>query len=191
MNAARQRAGVVTAEFSLVLVAFLLLVFALMELARVMYLFSTLTMVTQRAATQAANTDFANAAAVQAVRQQAVFRDSPGTLLLGAPVSDAHVRISYLSLSGASAAMMTPIASGALPACPVNNRIACLKDPYAASCIRLVKVQICDPAITATCEPVVYRSLFSSLPLPIKLPIATAIAPAETLGAMPGEAPCP
>lgn len=191
MSAARRPAGLVTAEFSLVLVVFLMFACALLEMARAMYLFNTLPMVTQRAALRAANTDFTNAAALQAVRQQAVLRDSPGLLLLGEPVSDAHVRISYLSLSGPDAAMMTPLATGALPACPVNNRIACLKDPYAAACIRLVKAQICDPAITASCEPIAYRSIFSSVPLPLKLPIATAIVPAETLGAMPGDAPCP
>lgn len=191
MSAARQPAGVVTAEFSLVLVVFLMVACALMELARAMFLLSTLSMVSQRAAVLAANTDFTNAAALQAVREQAIFRSSPGTLILGAPIGDAHVRISYLSLSGAQAAMLTPIATGALPACPVNNRIACLRDPYGAACIRLVKAQICDPAITGRCEPVAYHSLFSSLPLPLKLPVATAITPAETLGAMPGDPPCP
>lgn len=181
----------VTAEFSLVLVVFLMFACALLELARVMYLFNTLPMVAQRAALQAARTDFSNGTALQAVRQQAVFRDRPGMLLLGEPVSDDHVRITYLSLSGPEASMMTPIAAGALPACPVNNRIACLKDPYGASCIRLVKVQICDPAITGTCEQIAYRSVFSPLALRFKLPLATAITPAETLGAMPGDPPCP
>ena len=191
MSAARQPGGMVTAEFSLVLVVFLMFCCALLELGRVLYLFNTLPMVTQRAALRAASTDFSNPAALQAVRQQALFRDSPGGLLLGEPVSDAHVRISYLSLSGPDGEAMTPIAAGAMPACPVNNRIACLKNPYAAACIRLVKVEICDPAVTASCERVAYRSVFSPLPLPVRLPIAMAIVPAESLGALPGDAPCP
>lgn len=190
MSARGTSRGIVTAEFALVLVVFMTCVCALLELVRAMYLFGTLSMVTQRAAVLAANANFRDAAALQQVREQALFRNSPGMLIMGDPVGDAHVRISYLSLSGPPGEMIAPIAAGALPACPVDNRVACLRDPYGNACIRLVKVQICDPAFEATCERVAYRSVFSSLPLPLKLPSAPAIAPAETLGAMPGDAPC-
>lgn len=193
MKAPRRRAadGVVAVEFSLVLMLFLLLAFGVLELARVLYLYNTLQIVTQRAASLASVTDFHDAAAMSSVRQRAVLRGTPGTLAFGEPVSDAHVRIDYLSLSDSGAITMTPIATAALPSCPVNNRVNCLKDPYGASCIRLVRAQICDPAVTDSCANVRYQGLFSLVSLPISLPKATAIVSAETLGAMPGDTPCP
>jgi len=187
----REQDGVVAVEFSLVLMLFLLVAFGVLELARVLYLYNTLQMVTQRAASLAAVTDFHDAAAMSVVRQKAVLRTAPGTLAFGDPVSDAHVRIDYLSLSDGGTLAMTPIPAAALPYCPVNNRINCMKDPYGASCIRLVRAQICDPAVTDSCVNVRYQGLFSLVSLPIMLPKATAIVGAETLGAMPGDAPCP
>jgi len=183
--------GVVAVEFSLVLMLFLLLVFGVLELARAMYLYNTLQVVTQRAARLAANTNFRDAAAMSALRQQAVFRSTPGLLMLGDPVTDAHVRIDYLALQDAGAVTLSPMAAAALPSCPVNNRINCMKDPYGASCIRLVRAQICDPAVTDRCANVPYQTLFSLVSLPLSLPRSTAIVSAETLGAVVGDTPCP
>jgi hypothetical protein len=188
---ARANRGVVAVEFSLVLLLFVLVAFGVLELARVLYLYNTLQMVTQRAASAAAVTDYRNAAAMNTLRQRAVLRTTPGTLAFGEPVSDAHVRIDYLSLSDAGTVTMTPIPAASLPSCPVNNRINCMKDPYGASCIRLVRAQICDPAVTDSCVNVRYQGLFSLVSLPVSLPRSTAIVSAETLGAVPGDAPCP
>jgi len=66
-----------------------------------------------------------------------------------------------------------------------------MKNPYDASCIRLVRARICDPAATGSCQRVRYQTLFSLVSLPLNLPMATAIVPAETLGAAAGAAPCP
>src|SRR5471032_3409781 len=187
----RPQAGVFAVEFSMVLVLFLTIAFGVLELARVMYLFNTLEEVTRRAASLAANTDFQDASAMSAVRQAAVLRASPGTLTLGAPVTDAYVRIDYLSLSNTGAVTMTAIPAAALPSCAVNNRISCMKNPYDASCIRLVRARICDPAVTGSCNRVQYKTLLSLVSLPLNLPTATAIVPAETLGAPAGAAPCP
>jgi hypothetical protein len=187
---ARACGGAFTAEFALAVVVFLMVVCAVLELARVMYMFNTLQMVTHRAAALAANADFSKTGVMDAVRQRAIFRTSPGMLAMGAPVTDAHVRIEYLSLAGAGTTMR-PIAAADLPACPANNRIVCMRNPYAASCIRLVQVQICDPAQSGECRNVGYKALFSFVGVPINLPKATAIVNAETLGALPGQAPCP
>ncbi|HEX8404002.1 MAG TPA: TadE family protein [Duganella sp.] len=187
----RASAGAVTAEFAMVVIVFLVIVCGVLELARVMYMFNTLQMVTQRAAALAANADFSNAAAMNAVRQSAVFRNSPGMLAMGTPVTDAHVRIDYLSLGAAGGTAMAPITTAALPACPANNRVTCMRDPYDASCVRLVRVRICDPAQAGECRNVRYQALFSFVGMPLTLPRATAIATAETLGAPPGQAPCP
>ncbi|MCU6497851.1 pilus assembly protein [Rugamonas sp. A1-17] len=183
--------GVVAVEFSMVLMLFLIIAVGVIELARAMYLYNTLEMVTQRAASLAANTDFRDAAAMDAVRQKAIFRSSAGALMLGAPITDAHVRIDYLALTYAGTPAMAEIPAAALPACTANNRITCMKDPYDASCIRFVRARICDPAVTATCNHVQYQTLFSLVSLPLSLPNATAIINAETLGATLGAAPCP
>ncbi len=188
---ARRCAGAVTAEFAIVVTLFLLLVCSVIELARVMYMFNTLQVVTQRAAAAAAKADFTSAAAMGAVRQRAVFRGSAGVLAIGAPVTDEHVRIDYLSLSDAGGAGMAAIPAASLPACPANNRVTCMQDPYGASCIRLVRARICDPADAGECRSVPYQALFSFVGVAFNLPKATAIATAETLGAPPGQAPCP
>jgi len=185
------RHGAVAVEFSLTLVLFLTIAFAVIELARAMYMYNTLELATMRAATLAANVDFHDAAALSAVRQNAIFRDTPGTLILGDPITDAHIRIDYLALPYTGTPVMTPIPTAALPACPVNNRITCMKDPYDASCIRFVRARICDPAVTDSCNNVPYKTLASLVSLPLRLPTATAIVTAETLGAAPGQAPCP
>jgi hypothetical protein len=185
------RNGAVAVEFSLTLILFLTIAFAVIELARAMYMYNTLELATLRAATLAANVNFRDAAALSAVRQNAIFRDTPGALVLGDPITDAHIRIDYLALPYAGTAVMTPIPAAALPACPVNNRITCMKDPYDASCIRFVRARICDPAVTDSCNNVQYQTLASLISLPLNLPKATAIVTAETLGAAPGQAPCP
>lgn len=191
MNAMRRAGGLVTAEFSLVLVVFLTVACGVLEVGRAMYLYNALYMVTQRAALAAASADFSNPQAMAAVRQRAVLRTMPGNLIMGAPVSDAHVRIDYMSLSGAGTEVMQPIAAGNMPACPVNNRIACMKDPNSAACIRLVRVRICDPAVTDKCDLTAYRAMFPLVKLPLQLPMSTTIAAVETLGAAPGDEPCP
>lgn len=183
--------GSVTAEFAIVMILFMMIVCGVIELARVMYMFNTLQIVSLRAATLAANADFSDGAAMNDVRARAVFRTAPGGLILGAPVTDAHVRIRYLSLGSAGGDAMAEISTVGLPACPVNNRITCMADPYSSSCIRMVQAEICDPADASECKGVLYQPLFSLVGLSFALPKATVIVSAETLGALPGEAPCP
>lgn len=184
-------AGLVTAEFSIVLAVFLMLVCGLLEVTRVLYMLNTLQVVTARAAAAAAHTDLRNGAAMDALRQQAVFRNSAGGLVLGAPVTDAHVRIDYLALAGPDADMLSEIPAAALPSCAAENRLTCLRNPYDASCIRLVRARICDPDDTHACRSVAYRSIFTFMPLALQLPTAPAIARAEGLGAGPSAVPCP
>lgn len=187
----RCRAGAVTAEFAIVITLFLAIVCGVVEVARMLYMFNTLQVVTQRAAAAAANADFSDPAAIALVRRRAIFRDSAGALSLGAPVTDNHVRIDYLSLADTGAATITEIPTAALPACPANNRINCMQNPYGPSCIRLVRARICDPATTGQCARVAYQAWFSFLAVPLSLPSAPAVVTVETLGAPPGVAPCP
>ena len=116
----------------------------------------------------------------------------PGTTrpILGAPVTDEHIRIDYLALSGAGGTM-SEIPAASLPSCPANNRVTCMQNPYGPSCIRLVRARLCDPADTGQCVRVAYQPLFSFIAVPLSLPSAPAVMTVETLGAPPGRAPCP
>jgi hypothetical protein len=190
-----RQAGAAAVEFALVVLAFLLFVFCVIEVARALYLWNTLQEVTRRAASAAASTDFSDVAAINSVRQQAVFRTSPGKLSVGDPVTDAHVRIDYMSLARASDGKLTltEIPNGTLPSCPARNQVVCTADSNAANCIRFVRVRICAPGGDASaCDPVQYVPMLplvtvSSLPLPP----STTIVRAETLGYQPGESLCP
>jgi hypothetical protein len=184
---ARQR-GVAAIEFAFVAVIFFLLFFGIIELARAMYLCNTLQEVTRRAAALAVNTDFSDAAAMQSVRQQAVFRTSPGLLAFGDPITDQNVKIDYLQIPSDSSVPVSM--TGTLPASPQENRVNCMRDPNAVNCIQLVRVRIClAGGDSGSCDPVPYKGLVSLIPLAFNLPRATTIAKAETLGMPPGM-PC-
>ena len=185
----RSAAGVFAVEFAIVVVVFFTVIFGVMELARLMYVFNTLQEVTRRAARAAANTDFTNASGMDAVRQAAIFRSSAGELALGSPIRDSYVRIDYMALVlGVSGLTLTPIASTALPASPAQNRLNCVSNPNGGSCISFVRVRICDPGDTSTCNPAGYVPIFPFINLVPTLPSSTTILRAETLGYRPGNA---
>jgi hypothetical protein len=187
----RGQDGAATVEFAMLAIVFLAFIFGIVELARAMYLYNTLQEVTRRAAKEAASTNFKDGDALKRLRYLSVMRDTPGTLPLGTPVTDEYVRIDYLALvrNSDGSLKMEKIAAGALPADPAANRMTCLTNPHAASCIRFVQVQICDPAVTATCARIQYQMLFPLIQLPLPLPRATTIATAESLGFIPGQVP--
>jgi hypothetical protein len=186
----RKQQGAAAVEFALVALPFFLILFVVVEVARAMYVCNTLQEVTRRAAALAANADFSSETAMQDVREQAVFRDSPGTLMFADPITEAYVKIDYMSIqrSGTSLTKVA-IPSGGLPASPAVNSGNCLTDPYSESCIRLVRVRICEPTDGASCTPVTYQSLISIVPLPFGLPVSTTIVNAETLGLPAGTPP--
>lgn len=185
------QSGAFVVEFALVLIIFFMFVFGVIEMARAMYLFNTLPEVTRRAARLAAGADFSSAAARDAARQGAIFRTGPGTLILGTPITDEHIRIDYLSLARNSAGelALAEIPAASLPSCPAQNRHNCLGDPHGGSCIRFVRARVCDPADAAACKPVPYSSIMPLITLPLSLPTAPTIANAEALGFTPGAAP--
>jgi hypothetical protein len=198
MPPARSRErGVAAVEFALVSMVFFLFFFGILEVARAMYICNTLQEVTRRAAATAANTDFSSASSMQHVREQAIFRDSPGFLMFAEPVTDAHIRIDYMRISKVAGNLtMEPIPSGSLPSSPAANYVNCLKDPSGAEpnsapCIRLVRVRVCLPGGGAECMPVPYKSLTTLVPLPFRLPVSTTIVNAETLGLPEGVPPAP
>jgi hypothetical protein len=180
--------GVAAIEFALVAMIFFLLFFGIVELARAMYVCNTLQEVTRRAAALAVNADFSDSTVMQHVRERAVFRNSPGLLALGDPITDQNVKIDYLQIPSTS---NVPVSmTGALPSSPLANRVNCASNPNGTNCIRLVRVRICLPGGDSdSCEPVPYKTLTSLIPFAFALPLATTIAPAETLGMPPGM-PC-
>jgi hypothetical protein len=188
----RPQGGATLAEFALCVLVFLGVLFFVTEAMRAMYMWNTLQEVTRRAARAAAIGDFSDPAAMDAIRQSAVMRDSAGTLPLGTPVTDAHVRIDYLSLTrnADGSLSMTPIPAASLPACPVRAHLNCIANPNGASCIRFVRARICAPG-GAGCDAVNYEPLFPLTGIGNALSQATTIAKAESLGYQPGAAICP
>jgi hypothetical protein len=176
--------GSTAVEFALIALVFFTLLFAVIELARLMYVFNTLPDVTRRAASVAANTDFSRADAMNVVRQQAIFRSSPGALILIGDITEQSIRIDYLSVDRASdgSLSMVPIPAASLPGSPAENRRNCLVDPNSSTCIRMVRVRVCAPGNTDECDPIQYRTLISLIHLSLALPRSTTLAKAQSLG---------
>jgi TadE-like protein len=193
----RRQGGVFAVEFAMLAVIFFIFLFAMLEVARAVYLWNMVHEVTRRAARGAAVADFSNAAALQAVREQAILRVGPGRLPLGGGISDAYVRIDYLSQGSGSTPLPLPVS--VLPGCPQRNRINCLNDPHGASCIRFVRARLCVPGGGAgQCERVPYRPILPMLDMmfpsgaqAVRLPSGATMAVAESLGYHENAAFCP
>lgn len=186
-----RQGGAYMVELAIIAMIFFTLLFGVIELARALYLWNTVQEVARRAAREASVTDFSNPAAMAKVRQRAVFRDSPGMLMMGKPVTDDYVRIDYLALQVDSPTKMRQVVipSGSLPACPPRNMVNCAANPHGPNCIRMVRVRICTPG-DGECKPVPYRPLVGIGPLPLTLPVAESVVRAESLGYEPGMALC-
>lgn len=197
-HARHRQGGVFAVEFAMLAALFFLFVFALLEVARAVYLWNLVPEITRRAARAAAVADFSNAGVLQAVREQAVLRAGPGRLALGGAISDAYVRIDYLSQSSGSGGVPAALPVNAMPDCPQRNRINCLDDPHGASCIRFVRAQLCLPGTGGACERVPYRPilpmldmLFPSGAQAVRLPSGVTLVVAESLGYQDNPAFCP
>jgi hypothetical protein len=182
--------GVAAVEFAIVAFLFFLMVFGIIEFARVMYMFNALPEVTRRAARAAANISFTNGDALELARKRAVFDEIKGALPVGSPITYRNIRIEYLYLPAkASELMLVPL--GSMPHCPTQNRTICMNDPNSPSCIRAVQVSVCDTATDGNnCTPVPYQSVFPFIPLSLSLPKALTIVSAETLGYRAGDDSC-
>lgn len=161
---------------------FLLLLFGLLAVAQTLYVFNTVQEVSRRAAADAAKADFSDAAALQQIRQNALFRDTPGTLAFAAPLNDTHVFIDYLWIARAGDGSLSLQTMASLPATPAANRIACMNDPYSDSCVQFVRVRLCAAVDANGCQPVMLATIFPLLTLHVPLPAATTIVKAEGLG---------
>lgn len=190
---APHQTGVVAVELALVLGLYLTMIFGIIEIARIMYIYNTVQEVTRRAANAAATHDFSDATWANSIRYDAVFRSSPGELVIGNPVTDQNVRIEYLNLIRQSngTLSMNPIALGSFPSSPAKNREICMADPNAPNCIRFVRASVCDTANADQCDRLNYQSFTQFVNLPVKLPTAQTIVPAQSLGFALGAVPGP
>jgi len=191
--AGRREAGTAAIEFALVVPLFLLMVFAIMEFARAMYMFNTMAEVTRRAASGAANVDFNNSSALDVVRKRAVLNEDSGRMPIGEPITYKNVHIDYLYLGPKGSGLeLQEIPAGSMPSCPAKNRVICMQDPYSTSCIRAVRARICvEDSGTAGCTPVQYQPMIRLIQLPLRLPTSATIATVESLGYQADASPCP
>lgn len=181
--------GFAAVEFGLLAMIFFTLVFGAFEIARLMYVFNTVQESTRRAANAASLTNFRDTDALTRIRQDAVFRTSPGFLPLGEPISDQSVRIDYMALvRNGSDLVLTEIPDGALPACPRENRRICMNNPNAASCIRFVRARIC--AAGNGCPALQYDPIIPFISIPVNIPRSSTIRVVESFGSMPEGTPC-
>jgi hypothetical protein len=164
---------------------FFTFIFGVIEVARLMYVYNTLQEVTRRAAAAAVSVYPNDALEIAKVKQDAVFRNNPGELAAAPPITDAHVRLTYLRYD------LSSIPQSSWPSDAANNKRVCMLNPRAANCIRFVQAQVCDPAITDRCEPVRSQMIFPLIDLRVPLHRATTIATVESLGYVPGTSPCP
>lgn len=180
----RRQTGTAAIEFALVSLVFFSFVFGIIEVSRLLFVFNALQEVTRRAAAAAVNAYPRDTDTIAQIKQAAVFRNSPGELVLGSPVSDNHVRFDYLAYD------FSVIPMGSWPSCAAQNRQICMANPKSSSCIRFVQVRICDPARANDCYRVSSSMLVPLVSLSVPLPKAETIAPVETLGYHAGTAPC-
>ncbi|MYN10318.1 TadE family protein [Pseudoduganella aquatica] len=192
MKTERRAAGAVLVELVLALPLFLVVMYGLLECARLVYLWNTLQAVTRAAVRAAAVTDYNDAAAMEQLRQRALLRAGAGALAMGAPVDGSYLRIEYLWQDAAGA--LQPVAQGARAPCPALNLLYCLRNPNGSDCIRFVRARICSPADAASCQPVPFQPLLPPLPRMdwqgLALPPSDSTARAGALGYQPGSALC-
>lgn len=177
------QSGTAAVEFALLAAIFFMLVFGLIETARMMFVYNTLQEVTRRAAAAAANVYPSDTDAIAAVRQYAVFRRSRGPLMLAPPVTDAYIRLDYLRFD------LAVIPPASWPASAAANRQMCMLNPRAPTCIRFVQARVCDIEDEDDCNAVTARMLLPLIDLRVPLHRATTIVPAESLGYVPGTPP--
>jgi Flp pilus assembly pilin Flp len=183
----RQR-GVAAVEFALLAGLFFMVLFGTIEIARYTFLLNTLQEVTRHAARDAAVTDFSNTAELAKVQQRALFRTTAGELVLSGNIDDTSVQIDYLSFDG------TPVSP---PACPALNASNCIDDPHGPSCIRFVRVRLCETG--TSCQGVPYvpmlgllNNLFPSGVNAVRLPVSTTVTPMQpVITHSSGTPPCP
>ncbi|WP_342118946.1 TadE/TadG family type IV pilus assembly protein [Pseudoduganella sp. OTU4001] len=183
----RRQRGAALVEAGMVLLLAVTFLLALVEFGRLMFLSSAVQEVSRRAARSATVTDFSDSAAMQQLRQDALLAGGAAALPLAPNIGAANIRIDYMWMNASGVLDVLPLPQ--MPACPMANRLNCARDPQGPTCIRFVRVRLCGSG--AGCTPLSIEPLAPWTPLPTTVPTATSLAPAESLGYTPGQAPCP
>ncbi len=155
--------GAAAVEFALICLIFFSILFAILELGRMMYVYNTMQEVTRRAAREAV-VRWISTADQNTIKSLAFFGGA--AIPAGAEVTANNMMIEYLNEAGA---VIT-----SLPADPPANIAACGNLDDVAKCIYSVRVSITGVSYS----PMV--SLFSFLG--VNLPPATVTMQAESLG---------
>jgi Flp pilus assembly protein TadG len=174
--------GIAAVEFALTCVILFSVLFGVMEVARLSFVWNSLTQATNVTARGAAALPF-KSADLDTLRVQAIFTASKATLM---PLTDNikydNLLIDYLD------ANRNPIVTP--PICQIDNLVNCATNPTANSCVRFVRVRLCQAdSGSGNCGAVPYHPMFA-LPLmdglKINMPQFTAIVPLEAQ-ATPGK----
>jgi Flp pilus assembly protein TadG len=177
----RRHAGAVAIELAGLMVLFCMMVFGILEVARMLFLWNTMSAVTRRGAAAVM------AAAPGADHSDALNQAAFGGVPLTSPTVDgSYLQVTYLN--AAREAVATP------PVCPSDNVVTCMTNPGDASCVRYVRVRLCQPGGGDTCDPVpvtplagVTSLLFGNTTL--YFPTFQTVTPVGALGYQPGGCP--
>jgi hypothetical protein len=179
-----QQRGVAAVEFSLVAILMFMFIFGTMEISRAIFLWSTMTAVTNRAARAASMTGLDDTTGKATLRRDAMFLATDGGhLALTDDIGVANLAIDYLALDASTRVTALPLSNA-------ENTAICLNNPAAANCVRFVRVRLCQAE--TNCTPMPYRPL-TLLPgidvFNINMPTFAAIAPVASLGMPPTTKP--
>ena len=178
--------GVAAVELALVAIPFFLLLLGAIEFGRLMYVWNTVQEVTRNAARQAVVTNFNDDTAINTIKNLAVFRTSPGSLPAALEVTNANIKVSYLSNINGN------LSEYPLPLKPSDNIAACLT--ALTSCVRYVEVCVvsvadasnqgvsCALSTEVSFSPMI--GFFTNLNV-LKIPRSTVRMPAESMGFVP------
>lgn len=177
-NKRRRAGGAVAVEVATLMLLFVIMVMGILEIARIMFLWNTLSAVTRRGASAIA------AAAPTADHSDALDRAAFGGVPLSTPrIDGSYLRVTYLNAA-------RDIVS-APPVCPSDNVVTCMADPTGAGCVRYVQVRLCQPGAGDACNPVqvtplvgITRLLFANAQL--YFPTFQTVTPVGALGYQPG-----
>jgi hypothetical protein len=180
----RVQRGITAIEVALTLPFALAFLFGIMEMARAMYMWNTLTQISRSYAHGLAVTDFNDAGALAAARTRATFGNADGSFPLSGAINGSHFQVRYLRADGSTEV-------SALPECPPQNIVNCTRDPEGASCIRFVQVRLCQPGSGSSCDRVPY-DLWLPTFLPdvslsaLSFPSFATLVPVDGFGHIPG-----
>jgi hypothetical protein len=178
----RQR-GAAAVEFALIAVAFLTLLFGIIEFGRLFFNINSVQEITRRAAREQV-VRWVSAADQDTVQRLAVLQPaSSGTVYFpGAiDITNAQVQLGFYHTYDDAVNGNNPISygSGSAPADNVSNCLLSSTDPNYLNCIRFVRAEL----VNADGTPVNFRVLVPFMPSNVfPLPGSMVIMPAESLG---------